>query len=599
MKSDNRSALLRNFLCTNLLLLLVIICVPSLALSQKGVRTRIKPGGGAGQADLIVSKTGDETAPRGGQVSYNIVVSNDGPDIAGGVVLTDPFPAHTAYVSSSVSQGSVVVGANSITANFGSINPTESATLILTLSIDQDTPRGTTLSNTATVTADTPDPVSQNNSSTAFTAVTGAFGGDLVISEFRLRGPGTGVQDRGTGRHGLSNSATDEFIEIYNNTGQAHLVTSGGGTGYGIVASDGVLRCTIPNGTVIPRNGHFLCVNSNGYSLSGYPAGNFTSATGDASYALDIPDNAGIALFNNNNNDYSLVTRLDAVGSTSEANTLYKEGTGYPALTNTFAIDSSFYRDNCGRQGAVNSLQPCTITTGVIDTDNNANDFIFVDTNGTSEGAGQRLGAPGPENLSAPVEKNAQYGVTFLDPCVASSSAPNQVRDLTSDPGNNSTFGTIELRRTITNNGDAPATRLRFRVTQQTTFPAPSGTADLRIRSSSDLGVSVDRTPCDGQTSSITVHGTTLEQPPNQPNGGGFNSTVSAISPSQAARPASGKTISGTLDLSAPLNPGESIDLRFLYGIQQTGKFRVTLNVEVVEEAPQEGLPGGRKPTRR
>ena len=37
-------------------------------------------------------------------------------------------------------------------------------------------------------------------------------------------------------------------------------------TGYGPVASDGVLRCTIPNGTVIPPLGYFLCVNSVGYS---------------------------------------------------------------------------------------------------------------------------------------------------------------------------------------------------------------------------------------------------------------------------------------------------------------------------------------------
>jgi uncharacterized repeat protein (TIGR01451 family) len=597
LNSDTRSATLRNFLCTKLLLLLLIICVPSLALSQKGLRSRVKPSGGA-QADLIVSKTGDETGTRGGQISYSIVVGNDGPDTAAGVVLTDPLPAHTSFVSAMVSQGTVSFSANTITANFGSINPVESASLIVTLSINQDTPRGTTISNTASVSSDTPDPVSENNSSTAMTAVVGPFAGDLVISEFRLRGPGT-AQNRGSGKHGLNNSAVDEFIEIYNNTGLAHLVTSGGGTGYGIVASDGVLRCTIPNGTLIPAKGHFLCVNSGGYSLSGYPAGNNTTATGDASYTTDIPDSAGIALFNNNNNDYSLDTRLDAVGSTSEANNLYKEGAGYPALTNTFATDSSFYRDNCGRQGAVNSLQPCTITTGVIDTDNNANDFIFVDTNGTNEGAGQRLGAPGPENLSAPVENNANYGVTFLDPCVASSAAPNQVRDLTADQQNNSTFGTIELRRTITNNGIAPATRLRFRITQQTTFPAPSGIADLRIRSSSDLEVTVDRAPCGSETSSITVHGTTLEQPPNQPNGGGFNSTVSAISPMLAGRSPSGRTIAGTLDLSAPLNPGESIDLRFLYGVQQTGKFRVTLNVEVVETAPQEELPGGRKSTRR
>jgi hypothetical protein len=45
---------------------------------------------------------------------------------------------------------------------------------------------------------------------------------------------------------------------------------------------------------------------------------------------------------------FILANRLDAVGSTSEANTLYKEGTGYPALT-PFSIDYSWLRDECGK----------------------------------------------------------------------------------------------------------------------------------------------------------------------------------------------------------------------------------------------------------
>jgi len=123
-----------------------------------------------------------------------------------------------------------------------------------------------------------------------FSAVTlcllGAFGstafGQLIISEFRVRGP---------------NGANDEFIELYNNSGADHTV-AGGGTGYAVAASNGVARCVIPNGTVIPNRGHYLCVNSIGYSLASYPAGNGTTATGDATYTTDIPDNAGIAIFN-------------------------------------------------------------------------------------------------------------------------------------------------------------------------------------------------------------------------------------------------------------------------------------------------------------
>ena len=373
--------------------------------------------------------------------------------------------------------------------------------------------------------------------------------GQLIISEFRVRGP---------------NGANDEFIEIYNNSGADHTV-AGGGTGYAVAASNGVARCVIPNGTVIPNRGHYLCVNSVGYSLASYPAGNGTTATGDATYTTDIPDNAGIAIFNTSvAANFVLANRMDAVGSTSEPNTLYKEGTGYPTLT-PFSIDYSFYRDNCGKSGSITTFGACTIDTPK-DTNNNAADFVFVDTNGTSAGAGQRLGAPGPENLSSPIQRNASFAVNVLDPCVGAASPPNRVRDFTSDPANNSTFGTLDIRRTVTNNTGGNVTRLRWRVTDLTTFPAPSGIADLRPRTSTAVVVTVDRAPCGSGTSNVTVQGTTLEQPPSQLNGGGFNSSMS----------------SGTVTLATPLANGASLDLRFLLGIQQTGSFKFYLNVEAL-----------------
>lgn len=373
----------------------------------------------------------------------------------------------------------------------------------------------------------------------------------LILSELRYRGP---------------NGANDEFIEIYNNSGADHTVASASGTGYGVAASDGVTRCSIPNGTVIPNRGHYLCVNSVGYSLASYPAGNGTTATGDATYTTDVADNIGIALFNNNTGggSYNLANRMDAVGSTAEANTLYKEGTGLPTLVG-FSIDYAFHRDECGKGGSITTFGPCPISTPK-DTNNNAADFVFVDTNGTSAGAGQRLGAPGPQNLSSPIERNSSFDVPLLDTCVGSSSPPNRVRDFTSDPPNNSTFGTLDMRRTVTNNTGGNVTRLRFRIVDLTTFPAPSGIADLRPRTSTAVVVTVDRPPCGSGTSNVTTQGTTLEQPPSQPNGGGFNSTLSA----------------GTITLATPLANGASLDVRFLLGIQQTGSFKFYLNVEAL-----------------
>ena len=426
----------------------------------------------------------------------------------------------------------------------------------------------------------------------------------LIISEFRLRGPG---------------GANDEFVEIYNDSNAPLTVNAfDGSAGFALAAADGLTRFTIPNGTVIPARGHYLGVNSAGYTLGSYPASTSpatggggdaavqssgatpargvkktpvltararvlrqprgsaaapesdpapapsATATGNATYTTDIADNVGIALFNTANPaNFSATTRLDAVGSTSEANTLYKEGAGYGALggASYFAgIEYSLYRDNCGKGGSITTLGGCTRSTPQ-DTGDNATDFIFVDTSGASAGAGQRLGAPGPENSTSPIQRNSLFPGGLIFPCLASSASPNRGRNFASDPANNSSFGTLALRIRVTNNTGANVTRLRFRIIDLTTFPAPAGFADLRARTSP---TEVVPNPCTSLPT--TVFGTTLEEPPAQPNGGAFNSTLSA----------------GTITLATPLLPGANYDFQLLFGIQQIGRFKAYVNVEAL-----------------
>jgi len=416
-----------------------------------------------------------------------------------------------------------------------------------------------------------------------FSSAESAYG-QLVISEFRYNG---------------TNGANDEFIEIYNNSGADFTVNAAdASSGFAVAASDGVTRFIIPNGTVIPNRGHYLGCNSVSYSLASYPAGNGTTATCDATYTLDIPINTGIALFNTSNPpNFILANRLDAVGSTAEANTLYKEGVGVRNL-NAFPVNYSYYRRGTG--GCIGSNpgtadSNCTSAAAlagtpgmgpdVRDTDDNRSDFIFVDTNGTqtsSEASQQRLGAPGPENLSSPIVRS--LGTGLVDACVGATSSPNRVRDLTNDPAEpNDTFGSLFVRRKFTNTTGANVTRLRFRIVDVTTFPsavfslppppndfcgAPGSdcAADLRALTSTDVIVSISA-PCGG--GSATVRGTTLEQaapPNNQPNGGGYNSTLSA----------------GTVTLATPLANGASIDVQFRFGVQQLGRFRIFVKSELL-----------------
>ena len=518
-------------------------------------------------ADIVVSKSADEAVAVGGQITYSLAVSNAGPDDAANIVLIDVLPPHTTFVSASANSGGTVSFDGSMVTftwpglafdpEFGN---TLTATLVL--QVDQNTPRGTTISNTIAGISNALDPDASNNFATALTTVTGPFEGDLLISEFRLSGPA---------------GANDEFIELYNNTATPiSISTTDGSAGWAVAASDGIIRFQIPNGTVIPARGHFLGVNSAGYSLSAYPAGNganVTTATGDAAYTMDIPDNTGIAVFRTSNTEnFSLATRLDAVGSTSEANTLYKEGNGYSAIS-PGSVDYSYVRDNCGKGGSITAFGPCPSTGLPKDTNDNALDFYFVNTGAPSARRDAILGAPGPENLSSPIQQNEAMPVVTLDGTLAASSLPNRARDLVSDPANNSTFGTLDIRRRVVNTSPFPVTRLRFRIVDITTFPAPVGIADLRPRTSTDLSVSGinDSATCPGGAApcTVTVLGTTLEQPPAQPNGGGLNSSLS----------------SDTVTLETPLAPGDSINVHFLLGVQQTGSFKFYVNVEILTES--------------
>ena len=356
--------------------------------------------------------------------------------------------------------------------------------------------------------------------------------GTVIISEFRLRGAG---------------GALDEFVELYNNTdAPLNVAAADGSAGWAVVASDGATRFVVPGGTVIPARGHFLGVNSAGYSLASHPAGGPATATGDATYTADIPDNSGVALFNTANPaNFNAAHRLDAAGVGAPP-VLYSEATPHPPLE---AVDGQF------------ALVRRWSGARPRDTNNNAADFLLVSTDGrVVNGIHSLLGAPGPENLSSPVGRNATLPMTLLDTQKGASSAPNRVRDLTSDPSNNSTFGTLSVRRTLTNNTGAPVTRLRFRVAEITAFPVPPGTADLRVLTSTDVSVTLTN------GTGVLVRGTTLEQPPAQPHGGGYNSALTA----------------GTVTLAAPLPAGSTVSLQFLLGLQRTGLFRFFIDVEAL-----------------
>ena len=83
-------------------------------------------------ADLAVTKTVDDATPNvGDTITYTVTLTNNGPDTASGVELTDTFPtAELQPLSATVSQGTYAPGSGVWTV--GSLASGSSATLTIT-----------------------------------------------------------------------------------------------------------------------------------------------------------------------------------------------------------------------------------------------------------------------------------------------------------------------------------------------------------------------------------------------------------------------------------------------------------------------------------
>jgi|GEM_PF-1749578 len=130
----------------------------------------------AEQADLEISKADSpDPVTVGDNLTYTITVTNRGPDPATKVVVTDTLPSGVTFVSASPW---CVHSAGVVTCNLGTIPAGDSVTITIVVT---PTAPGT-ISNTATVTSDTLDPNTANNSDTEPTEVqSGPIGGDPPI----------------------------------------------------------------------------------------------------------------------------------------------------------------------------------------------------------------------------------------------------------------------------------------------------------------------------------------------------------------------------------------------------------------------------------
>ena len=130
------------------------------------------------EADLAVVKTGPPSAAAGSSVTYHLTVTNNGPDDALGVSLTDPTPAGLVFGSATAPC------AGGFPCALGNVNAGGSVEVSVTFTIPGGYAGGD-ISNTATVTSTTDDSVAGNNSGNATTPI----GADTVDLSVEKTGP--------------------------------------------------------------------------------------------------------------------------------------------------------------------------------------------------------------------------------------------------------------------------------------------------------------------------------------------------------------------------------------------------------------------------
>jgi uncharacterized repeat protein (TIGR01451 family) len=121
-------------------------------------------------ADLSVTKTDSpDPAHVGQKLTYTVVVTNNGPDSATAVTLTDTLPKTTGFGTVSTDTGTCTRTKAGVTCNLGTLASGATATVTIVV---KPTQKGT-ITNTVTVTDTSPtDPNTANNTAIDTTTVT-------------------------------------------------------------------------------------------------------------------------------------------------------------------------------------------------------------------------------------------------------------------------------------------------------------------------------------------------------------------------------------------------------------------------------------------
>jgi uncharacterized repeat protein (TIGR01451 family) len=175
---------------------------------------------GSASANLAISQTASPNpATAQANLTYRLVVINNGPSPANDVVVTDTLPAGVTFVSAVPVQGTCS-GASTVSCSVGSMN--NGAVVIINIIVAPAS--AGQLTNTASVTASEPDTDTTNNSVMIQTTVTNASAGPSMFD------PNLTVSTVVTGLSqptSLAFIGDRDFFVLEKNTGKVQRVTNG------------------------------------------------------------------------------------------------------------------------------------------------------------------------------------------------------------------------------------------------------------------------------------------------------------------------------------------------------------------------------------
>jgi uncharacterized repeat protein (TIGR01451 family) len=124
------------------------------------------------RADLSVTKTDSPDPVAEGQtLTYKVVVKNNGPSDATGVLLNESIPAQVTYGSAVPVPQGTCTGSGPVTCSLGTLAAGKSITVTVTTTAKLVANVPKLISNTAAVSTTTTDPISANNTQTITTQV--------------------------------------------------------------------------------------------------------------------------------------------------------------------------------------------------------------------------------------------------------------------------------------------------------------------------------------------------------------------------------------------------------------------------------------------